>query len=88
MNEMWYALVQDEQLGPLSFNEVIDFYYKDIITAETLLWRDGLSGWSAISQLQEFKDLLFQGDLLPSPVNGSVGGDTRIFEPAPPPVEL
>ena len=83
---MWYALVQDEQLGPMSFNEVIDFYYKDIITSETLLWREGLAEWASISQLREFKDLLFQGDFLPNVSQAGSNGDTRIFQPeAPPP---
>ena len=85
MNEMWYALVQDEQLGPMSFNEVIDFYYKDIITSETLLWREGLAEWAPISQLREFKDLLFQGDFLPHLSQAAVNGDTRIFQPEAPP---
>jgi len=83
MNEMWYALVQEEQLGPMSFNEVIDFYYKDIITSETLLWREGLKEWVPIIQVQEFKELLFQGDFL-SPVVGGANArnaDTSIFNP-------
>lgn len=64
MNEMWFALVQEEQLGPMSFEEVIDFYYKDIINAETLLWTDGFEGWCPITHIKEFADLLFQGAVL------------------------
>ena len=82
MNAMWYALVQDEQLGPMDFDEVIDFYYKDIISSETLLWREGLSGWLPISQIYEFKKLLFQGEFLsPSEPSSGVSGvsDTRVF---------
>ena len=44
--DMWFALIDGEQeLGPLDSSEVLDFYYKDIFSAETLLWREGLHNW-------------------------------------------
>jgi len=80
MKAMWYALVQDEQLGPMDFDEIIDFYYKDIISSDTLLWREGLSGWLPISQIKEFKDLLFQGVFVSVTSAPQAGGaDTRVF---------
>ena len=81
MNEMWFALVQEEQLGPMSFEEVIDFYYKDIINAETLLWTDGLEGWCAITQIKEFSDLLFQGAVLHKPevIQNDSDSETSLF---------
>ena len=64
--EVWFVLLQGEQLGPLSFEEVLDFYYKDVVSSETLLWRDGLSEWVPITQIPEFNELLFQGIVAPA----------------------
>ncbi|MEE2644570.1 MAG: DUF4339 domain-containing protein [Myxococcota bacterium] len=59
---MWFALIDGEQeLGPLDSSEVLDFYYKDIFSAETLLWREGLPGWAPITEIEEFRAILFQG---------------------------
>ena len=53
MSEVWYALVQQEQLGPMAFEEVLDFYYKDIISASTLLWREGMPNWLVVPRGHE-----------------------------------
>lgn len=68
MSEVWYALVQQEQLGPMDFEEVLDFYYKDIISASTLLWREGMPNWVPITHISDFAELLFQGTYVPQQV--------------------
>ena len=62
---MWYALVQEEELGPMPFEEVLDLYYKDIISADTYIWVEGMPEWVPISQMSDFSELLFQGSALP-----------------------
>jgi hypothetical protein len=61
---MWYVLVQEEQLGPMTFQEVLEFYYKDMITRENLVWRDGMAGWQSLDQTQEFIEVLFKGQVV------------------------
>ena len=67
--EVWFVLLQGEQLGPLSFEDVLDFYYKDVVTGDSLLWREGWSDWVALIQIPEFNTLLFQGVMLKEPIN-------------------
>lgn len=77
--EVWYILLQGEELGPLSFEEVLDFYYKDVVTSESLLWREGWSGWVPIIQVPEFNELLFQGMIIPNPQPPVVSNDPTAF---------
>ena len=64
--EVWFVLLQGEELGPLSFEDVLDFYYKDVVTSESFLWREGWSEWVSIVQVPEFNELLFQGMVVTS----------------------
>ena len=68
-DEVWFVLLQGEQLGPLSFEDVLDFYYKDVVTGDSLLWREGWSDWVALIQIPEFNTLLFQGVMLKEPIS-------------------
>lgn len=77
--EIWFVLLQGEELGPLSFEEVLDFYYKDVISSETLIWRDGLEGWLPIVHVAEFNELLFQGVIIQE-VPPSMGEDTAFID--------
>ena len=67
--EVWFILLQGEQLGPLSFEDVLDFYYKDVVTGDSLLWREGWSDWVTLIQIPEFNSLLFQGVMLKEPTD-------------------
>ena len=42
---MWYALVQDEQLGPMSVEELFNLQAQEVINRDTMVWREGLSSW-------------------------------------------
>jgi hypothetical protein len=57
-DEVWFVLLQGEELGPLSFEDVLDFYYKDLVSSESMLWREGWSDWVQIIQVPEFNELL------------------------------
>jgi hypothetical protein len=64
---MWYVLVQEEQLGPMSFQDVLELYYKDMITQDTFVWRDGMVEWLPISMVPEYVEILFKGAILNVP---------------------
>ena len=79
--EVWFVLLQGEELGPLSFEEVLDFYYKDVVSSETLIWREGHANWSPIIHVQEFNELLFQGVMItPQQPSQPLGEDTAFVE--------
>ena len=79
--EVWFVLLQGEELGPLSFEEVLDFYYKDVVSSETLIWREGHANWSPIIHVQEFNELLFQGVMItPQQPSQPLGEDTAFIE--------
>ena len=80
--EVWYVLLQGEELGPMSFDEILDFYYKDVVTSESLLWREGWTDWVSIVQIPEFNELLFQGAIIsPSQEDeiSTIGEDTAFI---------
>jgi len=59
---MWYALVQDEQLGPMPAHEVQQLFEQNVIVSDTLVWRAGMNDWVALCQLPEFMHLFSEGD--------------------------
>jgi hypothetical protein len=54
---MWYALVQDEQLGPMPAEEMIGLHTQDIVAADTFIWREGMADWLPFADVEEFAHL-------------------------------
>jgi hypothetical protein len=75
---MWYVLVQEEQLGPMSFQDVLELYYKDMITQDTFVWRDGMAEWLPISMVPEYVEILFKGAILNVPATNFNQTDSSI----------
>ncbi|MGJ5177898.1 DUF4339 domain-containing protein [Bradyrhizobium oligotrophicum] len=44
-NRSWYYAAQGQQQGPISEDELRDLVARGVVTAETLLWSDGMAGW-------------------------------------------
>ncbi|WP_315777330.1 MULTISPECIES: DUF4339 domain-containing protein [unclassified Bradyrhizobium] len=44
-NRSWYYAAQGQQQGPISEDELRDLIARGVVTAETLLWSDGMAGW-------------------------------------------
>ncbi len=49
----WHVTVDDEELGPLSLEEVQQMFADGEIDAETLVWRDDLDDWTALEEVDE-----------------------------------
>lgn len=83
-DEVWYVLLQGEELGPLSFEDVLDFYYKDLVSSESMLWREGWSTWVQIVQVPEFNELLFKGMIAPAEplLENGIHEDTAFIDPS------
>lgn len=54
----WYYVGQFGQLGPLSFGQVQDLIDGWVITAETYVWRPGMSDWTEARYVPELSALL------------------------------
>ncbi|MBQ3831631.1 MAG: DUF4339 domain-containing protein [Bacteroidales bacterium] len=53
-----YVLVNNNQVGPLSEQEVINLIQKGVVTESTLVWKAGMSKWLIASQVPEMGKLL------------------------------
>ena len=47
-NQIWYVAINDEQVGPLSEEEVRAEIEAGNVSAETFIWRDGLDDWVSV----------------------------------------
>ena len=53
-----YAAINNTQAGPFTEQEFITLIQKGLVTHSTYVWKPGLSGWVAASQLAETGKLL------------------------------
>lgn len=61
---MWYALVHDEQLGPMPDTELAELHAQGVISDDTLVWTATMSDWRPVSEVAEIQVLLADPDLL------------------------
>lgn len=47
----WYYAAQGQQQGPLSEDQLRDLVARGVVTGETLVWSDGMTGWEKASQV-------------------------------------
>lgn len=69
MQQYWYVLVNDSQVGPLTMEEVRNMS----LTPATMVWREGMSQWMPAAQVPEFSDL-FCNTQTPPPPHANAGG--------------
>lgn len=58
----YYTFLKDEQQGPFSFDELKELN----LSNETLIWFEGQSDWTKLSEIEELKPLLKS---IPPPIN-------------------
>ncbi|MCB9638832.1 MAG: zinc-ribbon domain-containing protein [Myxococcales bacterium] len=82
----WYVIENDEQVGPLSKNEIRDRLKRGALDAEHYIWKEGLAEWKPISEVAALADVLKQvedekagktnglsvGSSLPAPSSGNL----------------
>ena len=75
MSQEWYYVdAARAQQGPCSVKELRALWSQRTLNGETLVWRDGQDGWSAIDSIDELKQKLVQTNAKAAP------------PPVPPPV--
>ncbi|BAM86332.1 conserved membrane hypothetical protein [Bradyrhizobium oligotrophicum S58] len=50
-NRSWYYAAQGQQQGPIAEDELRDLIASGVVTAETLLWSDGMAGWEKAGRI-------------------------------------
>jgi hypothetical protein len=70
----WYLPGPDNQpTGPYTIDQVLELCRKGKIERGTLCWQEGMDGWSPLSQVQQFYEIL--PDI--SPVADTAGTETQ-----------
>lgn len=78
----WFYVGQYGQLGPLSSEQMIELIESGVITAETYVWRRGMSEWVYASTIPQFAALLRPGYVPPPPP--PPGAPVSNMDPVPP----
>ncbi|SDR07086.1 RDD family protein [Pseudoxanthomonas sp. CF125] len=58
MSIWYYTDAERQQQGPLSTDELKQYFHREIVNPDTLVWRDGMLHWRALSELAEQLNLL------------------------------
>ena len=56
LEAVWYMAVNGQRQGPFAATQVTEGVASGQVTAETLVWRAGMSGWVAAGQVPELAD--------------------------------
>ena len=53
-NALWYVARGEQQVGPITFNQLEQFYQAGKLRSSDLLWSEGLAGWKKASAVYAF----------------------------------
>jgi len=48
---IWYCDAANQQQGPVAEAELKSRFIQGLVTAETMVWRDGMAGWQPLKQV-------------------------------------
>jgi hypothetical protein len=51
MNENWFVLSEEQQLGPYTGEQLVQFAQEGRISVDTMVWAEGMAEWVAASQV-------------------------------------
>ncbi|MGB5429336.1 SPFH domain-containing protein [Eudoraea sp.] len=63
---MYYYAANGQQLGPVSFEKLKELFANRTINRDSLVWKQGLMGWTALKEIEELK--AFLGGSTPPPL--------------------
>jgi hypothetical protein len=67
---VWYVAVDDEQVGPVSVDEVQAYWLQDKIDADAMAWKAGMQDWLPVAEIGDLAYLLTE-----HPKNAGQQGD-------------
>ncbi len=57
----WYVVLEGEQVGPITAEEVEAYFSVGQLSNDSFIWRDGLDNWVPINSISEFAHLVHLG---------------------------
>jgi len=63
---MYYYAANGQQLGPVTFDKLKELFANRTINRDSLVWKQGLIGWTALKEIEELK--AFLGGSTPPPL--------------------
>lgn len=63
---MYYYAANGQQLGPVSYDKLKELFANRTINRDSLVWKQGLMGWTALKEIEELK--AFLGGNTPPPL--------------------
>ena len=54
---MYYLALNGAQTGPYDVNTIVDYVRNGNISADTLIWKQGMPNWAKLSSLSEFSNM-------------------------------
>ncbi|MBX2812063.1 MAG: zinc-ribbon domain-containing protein [Myxococcales bacterium] len=54
----WFVAIRNQQVGPLTFDEVHEKWSSGQLTGKSLCWRQGMADWAPIERVSELNELL------------------------------
>ena len=58
-----------QQMGPVNFEQLRSLFANRTVNRDTLVWKQGMSGWAALQEVEELK--AFLGGSTPPPIPGA-----------------
>lgn len=87
MSIWYYTDAERQQQGPLSTDELKQYFQREIVNPDTLVWRDGMLHWRALRELAEQLNLVANAaPVVDAPLPDKAGPPP--LAPAPPPPEV
>lgn len=71
----WYVVVDGDQVGPISPEEIEAYFASGRVQADSFAWREGLGDWIALGELDEFAHL--------AAMSGADGADATALMQSP-----
>lgn len=85
MTDWYYASNDNQQLGPVAGEHLVNLFNTGVISRETLVWREGLDSWLPLRRLLDELGLREAQPSAPAPV---VAATLATPEPPPQPPEV
>ena len=63
---MYHYAFEGQQMGPVTFDKLKELFASRVINRDTLIWKQGLSSWTALQEIEELK--AFLGGSTPPPL--------------------
>lgn len=64
---VWYVVVNREQVGPLTGEQVREQFAQGEVDSETFTWAEGMTDWIRLASVPEFTDLAPAPEAVPDP---------------------